>query len=522
VDILQITERTSAESEGHTSSEGVRPKLLQRIFSFPAMLASLLIVLAVLTVRARFDDPDLWWHLKTGEVIWTSHSIPLSDIFSYTTGHQSSVPQEWLAQLSIYGAYEWSGFSGLMVWLCAFSSILLIAGYCLCSMYSGNPKVAFAGAMLIWLFATIGFSIRPQLIGYLFLILELVLFDLGRKRNPRWFWGLPILFAVWVNCHGSFFLGLVVAGVLLFSSFFNFRSGSLVAHRWEPQCRGMLLLTLCLTVVALFLNPDGAKQILYPLNTILHQPVGLANSEEWQATQLTDGRGVALLAVLVCSLLITGMRRAELYWDEFLLLMLGTWLGVSHERTLFVFGILAAPILSRQLSNSWDSYNAAEDRAWPNAILIAVSVLVITLAFPSRQNLERQVEKTSPVKAVEFIKANHLSGPMINEYVFGGYLIWAAPKYPVFVDGRSDVYEWSGVLSQFGDWATLRSDPDALLQKYGVNFCLLAKNAPMARVLPLLTNWKMIYSDDNAVIFLRSSSGPGYDEKGAIPQTKRN
>ena len=520
MDTLQDKEKTSAEGEKRASPEAVQLKPLRRLFSFPVMLASLLVVLAVLTVRARFNDPDMWWHLKMGEVIWTSHSIPSTDVFSYTTGHQSSIPQEWLAQLSIYGAYKWSGLTGLVTWLCAFSSILLIAGYFLCAIYSGNSKVAFAGAMLIWLFATIGFSIRPQLIGYLFLTLELVLIHLGRKRNPRWFWGLPILFAVWINCHGSFFLGIVVVGIFLFTSFFSFRLGSLVAQSWEPHCRQVLVYALCLTVVALFLNPDGTKQILYPLNTILHQPIGLANSEEWMPTQLTDARGVALLVVLVSSLLIGVMHRDELYWDEVLLIALGTWLGVSHQRTLFVFGILTAPILTRQISDSWDDYNAAKDRAWPNAVLIAISVFVVILAFPSRQGLMQQVAKDNPVRAVEFIKANHLSGPMLNDYLYGGYLIWAAPEYPVFIDGRSDVYEWSGVLSQFGDWATLKSDPNELLRKYEVNFCLLAKDAPMARVLPLLTNWKMIYSDDIAVIFLRTAGDLNAGGRGTPPSNR--
>ena len=94
---------------------------------------------------------------------------------------------------------------------------------------------------------------------------------------------------------------------------------------------------------------------------------------------------------------------------------------------------------------------------------------------------------------------------MLNDYVYGGYLIWAAPEYPVFVDGRSDVYEWSGVLSQFGNWATLQSDPNALLQKYRVNFCLLTSHSPMAHVLPLMPGWKLVYSDSNSVIFSRTS-----------------
>lgn len=467
------------------------------------MLAGLLLVLGVLTVRSRFDDPDMWWHLKTGEIIWKTHTIALADIFSYTTNHQALIPQEWLAQLAIYSAYHWGGYSGLMVWLCFFTAALLIAGYVLCTLYSGNAKVAFVGAFAIWFFGTIGFAIRPQMIAYLLLIVELLLIQLGRTRSPRWFLGLPFVFAVWINCHGSFILGVIVAGVFLFSSLFSFEMGALVSQRWEPRSRRMLSLAMILSVAALFLNPVGIRQILYPFDTILNMHVLLANVEEWAPLKMSDPRGIGLLAVLFCCLLLPIVRRSELFWDELLLLALGTWLAVSHVRMLSIFGILAAPILARQLSTLWDSYKFEEDRIWPNAVLIGTSLLVVFFAFPSYRDLESQVEAQSPVKALEFIKANHLSGPMLNDYRFGGYLIWAAPEYPVMMDGRTDIYEWSGFLGEFGNWATLRSDPNALLDKYQVNFCLLAAGSPTAKIMPLSHGWELAYSDNNSSIFVR-------------------
>jgi len=167
---------------------------------------------------------------------------------------------------------------------------------------------------------------------------------------------------------------------------------------------------------------------------------------------------------------------------------------------------LVAPILSRSLSNSWENYNREHDRLLPNAALLALSLMVAFRAFPDRHNLTRQVEEQSPVQAVEFMKTHHLSGRMLNEYVYGGYLIWAAPEYPVFVDGRSDVFEWTGVLGEFGRWATLQSDPNTLLDNYRIDFCLLARRSATARVLPLLRNWKAVYSDDSSVIFMRTAA----------------
>ena len=479
-------------------------RVLRRPASFPIMLTSLLLLLSVLTVRSRFDDPDMWWHLKLGEVIWTTHAIPTADLFSYTTNHHSWIPHEWLSQLFIYGAYRMGGYSGLMIWLCLLTSALLIVGYALCWLYSGNAKVAFLGALTIWMFATTGLAIRPQMVGYLLLVLELLLLHLGRTRSPRWFFGLPLVFAVWVNCHGSFFLGLAVSGIYLFSSLFHFRAGLLAASRWDNNRRVALTLALMLSIAALFLNPVGLKQIIYPLDTILHQPIGLGSVDEWQPLRLSDPRGLALLATVGCIFLTLIIRQSELLWHELLILALGVWLAVSHQRMLFVFGILVGPILSRLLSASWEGYDPKRDRPMPNMMLITASLLIAFWMLPDAQNLIGQVQEQRPAKAVTFIKA-HLSGRMLNDYAYGGYLIWAVPTQPVFVDGRADVFEATGVLNEFGKWATLESDPEALLNKYQIDFCLLTRQSPMVHVLPLLHNWKLVYSDELSVIFQRTA-----------------
>ena len=468
------------------------------------MIAGLLAMLATLTVRGRFDDPDMWWHLRTGQVVWTTHTIPTTDIFSFTTNHHAWVPHEWLSQLFIYSAYQWGGYPGLMLWLCVFASAIFIAGYALCTLYSGNAKVSFLGALVIFVFATIGLAIRPQMIGYLLLIVELILIHLGRTRNPRWFWLLPPLFALWINCHGSFFLGILVAAAILFSSFFNFQMGSLHAKVWSLKCRKTLLISWLLSLAALFVNADGVQPILYPLETLFHLPLGLSSVEEWQPLQLNTQRGVFLLAVLGCIILLCIVQRAELYLDEMILLAAGTWLAVSHTRMVFAFGILAAPILSRMIAPYWDNYNLETDRVWPHAVLLAAAFVIIFFAFPDKANLTAQIEEKSPAKAVEYIQFHHLSGPMLNAYTFGGYLMWAMPEHPVFVDGRGDVFEWTGVLQQFGQWATLEADPNTLLDKYNIQFCLLERGSPVTFALPLTHKWKSIYADDNAVIFVRT------------------
>ena len=63
------------------------------------------------------------------------------------------------------------------------------------------------------------------------------------------------------------------------------------------------------------------------------------------------------------------------------MLAVGAWLAASHVRMLFVFGILAAPIVSRLFSTTWDGYNAERDHPVPNAVFIAVALLVVCPGF---------------------------------------------------------------------------------------------------------------------------------------------
>ena len=166
---------------------------------------------------------------------------------------------------------------------------------------------------------------------------------------------------------------------------------------------------------------------------------------------------------------------------------------------IFLFGIVVSPMLCRF------GWAREKKRTYPlaNAAIICICALAVVWVFPSQAELETQVLGSSPVRAVQYLRQTQVTGPMLNDYDFGGYLIWSLPEVKVFIDGRADVFDWTGVMSQYMRWANLQDDPKLLLDKYGIQFCLLSKGAPVARVLPYLPGWKKIYADDVAVIFSR-------------------
>jgi len=477
---------------------------LRNVFSFPVMLASTLVALAVLTVRSRFNDPDLWWHLRTGQIIWNSRMIPQTDLLSFTTGQHAWVPHEWLSQLSMYASFRAGSYSGLMLWFCVAVAALLVIQYTLCYLYSGNAKAAFLGALVTWFFATIGLAIRPQLLGFIFLACELLILHLGRWRDRRWFCLLPFLFALWVNAHGSFFLGMIVLAAVLVSGSFQLSAGLLQSRAFDPARRKTLLRASTLALAALFVNPAGIELLMYPLRTIFDWRMQLGAVTEWQKLSFEDPRAFGLLALAGAILVIALIRRTVLYLDEAALLAVTFGMAVLHQRLLFAWGIVAAPILCRQLADMWAGRSPARDKALPNAILILASLGIAIAAFPSPDSLAAQVRRGNPIEAVEFIRRTHLTGRMLNDYVYGGYLSWALPEQKVFIDGRADVYAWTGVFEDYGRWATLRDDPNRLLDNYRVDWCLLSQSAPLTRVMRYLPGWSERYSDSQSAIFTRN------------------
>ena len=465
------------------------------------MLAASLPALAVLTVRSRFNDPDLWWHLRTGQIIWIERAIPRIDRLSYTTGQHSWVPHEWLSQLSLYAAWRAGDYSGLMLWFCILTAALLVIQYVSCSLYSGDAKVAFLGSLVTWFFATVGLAIRPQMLGYVLLACELLILHLGRSRDRRWFFLLPPLFALWVNSHGSFFFGMIVLAIVLLCGFVNGAAGLVAARPLDRDQRKALLWAAAFSVAALFVNPVGWELLAYPLRTIFDRRMQLDAVAEWQKLSFDDVRAFGLLALAGGIVLIALVRRTVLYLDEVVLLAMAFGMAVLHQRLLFAWGIVAAPILCRQLAGT--ARREARERVLPNAVLTGACLAVAFLAFPARNALVSQVDRGNPVRAVDFIRRTHLNGRMLNEYVYGGYLSWALPEQKVFIDGRADVFAWTGVFQDYGAWATLREDPKRLLDSYQIDWCLLSQSAPEARVMRYLPGWSERYSDSQAVIFAR-------------------
>jgi hypothetical protein len=479
--------------------EKQQSSIMRRALGLPMALGGLLVCLTFCFCCARFNDPDMWMHLKLGQEIWKTHALPQADNWSFTVYGQHRIDHEWISQLSIYLAYRLGGYQGLQLWLCTLASAITGLVYALCYRYCGSANIALLGGFLAFFFGTIGFAVRPQLIGYAFLALELLLLERAWSGRPGVLWWLPPLFVVWVNCHGSWALGIGIFAVAALCSEIDFPR-----NRLSPApCRRILAGVLLSSCAALAINPIGIKLLLYPIGVFVSQRASLGFLTEWLPLSTDDLRGIGFFAVLA-GIGVAGLRnRAKASVFELLVLIPVSFLALRHTRMLFVFGIVAPPIVCRIVARLRFRRNPNPDFPPANAFLLLLAAGCCYAAFPSVGTIQARIASQNPVKAIQFIRQAGLQGNMMHDYMWGGYLAWALPEHKVFIDGRGDIYDWAGVLARYRDWATVAADPQRLLDDYAIRFCLLPIAAQESYVIPHLRGWKKLYSDDVAVIFVR-------------------
>jgi hypothetical protein len=479
---------------------------LKRVFSFPAMLGGILVA-GVYWAKHGFDvDTDFWWHLRVGEDILATRHWPTVDPYSFTASGQPWLAAEWLGDVLFAGIERLGGLRALDLLLIVMSAAIILALYGFCSLRSRNSKASFVAVVLLTVLSLPVFNFRPQMLGFLFIVLTLIALERFRQGQPATLWFLPLLFVVWVNAHGSWTIGLLVILVYWASGLKEIRVGSVETTAWTTPQRERILLIVLLCVAVLPITPYGAKLAGYPFMVASSLPVNLASINEWQPMPF-NLFGAKLFLVLIFSWfiaqLIYGFRwRAE----ELALFFFGTAMACLHVRFLLVFVPFFAPLFATLLARWIPGYEREKDQYWLNAGLMAITLAAMIHYFPSTANIEKNIATMYPSNAVSFMHVHSVPGPVFNSYGFGGYLEWTdGGRTKVFIDGRGELYEIGGVFADYMHITLLKPGALSVLHGYQVQACLLDRDQPLAVFLASLPEWQTVYADDVSVVLIRQS-----------------
>ena len=263
-------------------------------------LAALFVGLFAMAAR-NVTDPDVWWHLKTGQYIADHRSVPHTDPFSYTRGGQPWVAHEWLSELLLYELERTTGWGGLILIFAA----ILTAAFFLLYLRCGPATYVAGVATLVAAWATVPlWGVRPQILSLLLTSLWLLILDRS-ERNPKLLWWTLPLTLLWVNLHAGFAVGLALSALYLAGEWIERTLGR---SRQSPSGLRFAALIFLLDVLIVPLNPNGLRMFSYPIET-LRSPAMQKYIAEWASPNF---------------------HHAE-YWP-FLLVVLTTFAALSWSR----------------------------------------------------------------------------------------------------------------------------------------------------------------------------------------------
>ena len=466
-----------------------------------------------LSVRETLD-PDLWWHLRTGQLI-LEHGIPHVDPFSFTVPGVRWVTHEWLSEVFMALFYKVGGFPALILTFAsiAFASLALVYARSVGKPYLAIFVTALAGASSLT-----AMGVRPQLLNVFMLSLFAYLFEKikKRRRDSRWLFLFPPLAWLWANLHGGFLVGIafltvVTTGEALQQAFFPQKARGLKGPGVKrlAQITGIsLLLTL--------INPNGYLLWLHPF-LHLKSPLMQARIVEWFSPDFHNPIFWPFALMMAVGFLgwIFSKRRREV--TEILLFLGTAWWGLSSVRHIPLFAVLNAPMISRHLLSSfkktslhsWLNQREPKIRFTPAQIFfhwfLAGSVLWASArwAMDTLKNNEADIRKQYPAAAVDFLQREGWARKRgFNEYHWGGYLIWRG--LPVFADGRADVYG-DRFLSEYFKTLDLKPDWKKALDQFKVEYVLIEPAHRLSILLLETREWKEAYGDDVAKVFVRKA-----------------
>ena len=464
-------------------------------------------------------DPDLWWHLRTGQRILEAGHIPHTDPFSLTRVGQPWVAHEWLSEITFYEIWKHAGAAGLIVFSAIVTTIGFLFLYLRCP---GQRHWAAAVTVLGAVASAPAWGVRPQMFTFTLASLTLWLIEAGENRPWLYLW-IPPWFLVWLNLHAGFAIGpaLLVA-----------RAGGLA---WEIAIgeaawrevkslflRLLAVLAACLALVPL--NPSGAELYRYPFAVI--RSAGMRSFiVEWFPPDFHLFRYIAFLC-LCLGLLVCFARGNSRPKPRTLAPLLGAFLAaLDAVRHIPIFALLVVPVMAAAIPGSWRRLPMQDQGAnvtrrqlvFRFAVVILMAGFVMVRWVSLIRNQDASEAASFPQKAVAILRSHGGSGGLLAYYDWGGYAIWKLfPGSRVFIDGRADLYG-DDLLSQFKTAAQLRPGWQQVLQSWHIRWVLVPPTTALAQALAVTPGWQEEYRDRQAVLLFRVTEAESSQAYGTLP-----
>ena len=470
---------------------------------------------------ALLADGDTGWHIRTGEWILRNHSVPTTDLFSFSKPGAPWFAWEWLSDVLMALVYQqWSlagvsALGGCVILL----SLMILFRHML--WHGANVVVVFAVLLFVVGASSVHYLARPHVFTLLLMAMSLWLVERDRRQRGKAIWLLVPLSAVWVNLHGGF-LALPASLAALAAGF--------GIEGWMDKTQSPLRWAASRRYAALAAGTAGAT-ILNPYGIKLHLHVARYLSSDWIRNRIVefqapDFRSESLLrfeVLLFAALLLGGWLLARRRVADALLLVLWGHMALMSVRHVPVFALVCAPVVAVELSRLWAGWVVRHSPHSPWSIvwtiasemgpsfrrfsLWALAVAgAVWLLTPAASRPKDFPESSFPVSMVQKESTRIISARVFTTDQWGDYLIYRGwPSQKVFIDGRSDFYgralgdDYLALMNGRRGW-------ENLFRKYDFTIALIPLHWPLVALLDRDQSWRKVREDKLGVLFERIES----------------
>ncbi|SRR6266568_341189 len=504
----------------------IKPKnkfsfLIPSIADFLFLAIFLLICLSV--GISLLADGDTGYHIRAGEYILNTLSFPRHDMFSFLSPPLPWTAHEWLSEIIMAVIHRSFGMTGIVIF---FGFLISFAFFLLFKIIRSNNSNIITTTFIV-LFAAAASQMhwlaRPHIFSMILMIVWYYILDLYHYQDRNYLYLFPLIMIIWVNLHGGFMGGFMLIGIYLLGNFV----GCLFPEGDQKEVHLKRFKMLALTTVACLavslVNPYGFHILLFPFKLTSAKYL-MDFVSEFVSPNFHAAYVKTFELLLLFTIALLGRSKLRLNIIETVLLLLFTHMSLYSARYIPLFAIVAAPIIARQLQTIEDQSSgrfaafmrkrasniAAIDAAatgyfWPFVSLI----LVISLAAAGKVEFKFD-KKIKAVAAVEFLKKEKISGHMFNNDEFGDYIIYSAyPLYKVFIDGRLDMYGVNNV-KEYRKVINFEQGWEKILDKYEISWIIFDADSAFSRFLLMHKEWKLIYADKVANIFVKNIAANQY------------
>jgi hypothetical protein len=418
------------------------------VFSFAALLW--------LLITQTVADADLWGHLRFGLDLLRTHRLPQWDSYSFTADRMW-VNHEWLSEAAMAVAYRAAGPLGLN--LLKLTAIAVIAGLvALIGRREHAPAIdgILFAALVVLATYTRTQVIRPQLFSVPVFCLILYAISEVERQRYRALIAVPFCFALWVNLHGAWIIGLACWGCWL------------IAAAWTtPAKRGLFVALGVATVLATLVNPYGPDMWRFLWETVRLQRHDVT---DWKPLLQLPPAIVILdlmLPLMALGAIVSGRRRPPLAHVAIVgILAFGTWrVGRIDAFLGAATGILFAP----QILSGFAAIRARlQSRVWEwtaplgHAVLSAGAIAALTVGLVNLRTIELQGTWLPDEPGVESLRRTCAGQNVLTWFDWGEYAIWhlSGDGIRVSMDGRRETIYSQQVLDDH--FAFYNNEPTAI------------------------------------------------------------